>query len=108
MPYYICATCGVQYPASDQPPAHCVICEDERQYVGANGQQWTTLEEIRPGHHNTFTTLIPGLTSIVTEPKVSLGQQTHLVQTPPFNVLCDSTTLIYDATVSQIKALGGV
>ncbi|MFN8564415.1 MAG: hypothetical protein U0703_22995 [Anaerolineae bacterium] len=47
MPNYICVTCGTQYPASEQPPAHCPICEDERQYVNPNGQQWTTLEALR-------------------------------------------------------------
>jgi hypothetical protein len=108
MPNYICATCGVQYPASDQPPAHCKICEDERQYIGPNGQQWTTLEELRRDHHNTFTSLLPGLTSIVSEPKVALGQQTHLIQTPTFNLLWDCITLIDDATVAKIKAMGGI
>ncbi len=34
---YLCATCGVQFTPSEGPPAHCPICEDERQHVGANG-----------------------------------------------------------------------
>src|SRR5438094_568702 len=46
---YICATCGVQHEPSDEPPDHCVICEDERQYVGWSGQRWTTLEELWAG-----------------------------------------------------------
>ena len=49
---FICMTCGVQYPESDTPPAHCLICEDDRQYIGHKGQQWTTLEELRRGHTN--------------------------------------------------------
>ena len=52
MPNYMCVTCGTQYPESDQPPAHCPICEDERQYVNPNGQQWTTLEALLPDHHD--------------------------------------------------------
>ena len=47
MTHYICRTCGTQYPASAQPPEHCPICEDERQYVGLKGQQWTTLDALR-------------------------------------------------------------
>ena len=45
MPNFICTTCGTQYAESDQPPAACAICQDERQYVKATGQQWTTLEQ---------------------------------------------------------------
>ena len=29
MENYICATCGVQYAATETPPEHCPICEDE-------------------------------------------------------------------------------
>ena len=32
---------------SSAPPGHCPICEDERQYVGPDGQQWTTLDQLR-------------------------------------------------------------
>ncbi|HWI24905.1 MAG TPA: hypothetical protein VNS59_08270, partial [Lysobacter sp.] len=42
MPCYICETCGTQYAESATPPPHCPVCEDERQYVGWNGQAWTT------------------------------------------------------------------
>jgi hypothetical protein len=30
---YICMRCGVQYAATVRPPAHCHICEDEREAV---------------------------------------------------------------------------
>ena len=42
----ICVTCGTQYPASEAPPERCPICEDDRQYVNPDGQQWTTLGAI--------------------------------------------------------------
>jgi len=50
--YPICVTCGVQYPAAEEPPAACLICQDERQYIGWEGQQWTTLAALQAGHHN--------------------------------------------------------
>ena len=31
--HFICETCGVQFSASEAPPASCPVCEDERQYV---------------------------------------------------------------------------
>ena len=46
MTAWICRTCGVQYPDTDQPPGNCAICDDERQYVGWGGQQWTTMADI--------------------------------------------------------------
>ena len=51
---YLCVTCGTQFAESARPPEHCAICEDERQYVGPDGQEWTTLEKIRSTHKNSI------------------------------------------------------
>src|SRR4051794_37356027 len=51
---YLCVTCGTQFPESPKPPERCAICEDERQYVGPDGQQWTTLGRLRTTHKNTI------------------------------------------------------
>ncbi len=108
MPHYMCATCGVQYAPSEQPPEHCLVCEDERQYIGANGQQWMLLDDLRRNHRNVFTNLQPNLTSIVTEPKFAIGQRAHVVQTSSGNVLWDCISLIDDETVEKIQAMGGL
>ena len=52
MPNYICVTCGIQFKESAEPPPHCPICEDERQYVNPDGQAWTTLDELKRERHN--------------------------------------------------------
>lgn len=108
MTFYMCTTCGCQYAASTEPPEHCIICEDERQYIGANGQEWMLLDNLRTDHTNTFTPLIPNLTSIVTEPKFGIGNRAHLVQTPSGNILWDCISLIDYESVAKIEALGGV
>ena len=54
MPNFICTTCGTQYAERDQPPAACAICQDERQYVKATGQQWTDLDRLRLTHRNSL------------------------------------------------------
>ena len=41
-----CLTCAVQYPDTPRPPENCPICLDERQYVGWEGQRWTTRDEL--------------------------------------------------------------
>jgi hypothetical protein len=108
MQNYICVTCGNQHANSSAPPARCLICEDERQYVNHAGQSWTTLEELERGYNNVIKSLEPGLTEIVTEPKFAIGQHALLVQTPKGNVLWDCVSLIDDATVEAIEALGGI
>src|ERR1700758_3464825 len=40
---YVCVTCGTQFPPADSAPKHCPICEDERHYIGLQGQRWITL-----------------------------------------------------------------
>jgi len=108
MAHYICKTCGTQFAATGEPPAHCPICEDERQYVRPGGQQWTTLEALRRDHHNMFKPLEPDLTGIATYPEFAIGQRALLVHTPHGNVLWDSISLIDEPTITLVNALGGV
>jgi len=108
MQNYICTTCGHQFAESNEPPPRCPICEDERQYVNYLGQGWTTMTELAEGHHNLVKPLETGLTGIATEPKFAIGQRTLLVQTPNGNVLWDCISLLDDATIEAVKALGGI
>jgi hypothetical protein len=103
----ICVTCGTQFPPAETVPAHCPICEDDRQYVNPKGQRWTTLAELRGRYHNRFTELEPGLTSIVTEPALAIGQRAYLVRTPRGNVLWDMLTYLDETTVAEIERHGG-
>jgi glyoxylase-like metal-dependent hydrolase (beta-lactamase superfamily II) len=108
MTKFMCATCGTQFSASDVPPAACPICEDERQYIGWNGQQWTTLEELRESHHNTFTEHEPNLTAIQTEPSFAINQRAFLIETPQGNLLWDCIALLDDKTINFINERGGI
>lgn len=105
---FICRTCGTQYPASSQPPPHCLICEDERQYIGFNGQQWTTLTELAQDHQNEFHEVEPGLIGIGTRPGFAIGQRALLVQTPQGNVLWDCISYIDEASIRKVNELGGI
>ncbi|MCQ3937543.1 MAG: MBL fold metallo-hydrolase [Chloroflexi bacterium] len=108
MKNFICKTCGTQYPESDVPPARCLICEDERQYVGINGQQWTTLEELRGQHRNLIKTEEPNLIGIGAEPAFAIGQRALLVQSPHGNILWDCLAIIDDEMIKTVKEMGGV
>ncbi len=109
MPNFICRTCGVQFAESGEPPSECPICLDPRQYVGWEGQQWTTMEELlREGHRSDVRVEEEGLLGIGIEPSFSIGQRALLVQTPCGNVLYDCVSVLDDAAVEEIRAVGGI
>ncbi len=99
MPSFICSACGMQYPPTESPPPACPVCADERQFVPASGQSWTTLEALRRGYSNKFRRLAMGLTTIETTPAFGIGQRAILARTPAGNVLWECLALIDDATV---------
>ncbi len=104
----ICVTCGAQFAPSADPPAHCPICEDDRQYIGHDGQRWTTLEALGQDHRNQIETIEPGLTGFATEPRVAIGQQAHLIETPAGNVLWNCISFLDEATVAAVEERGGL
>jgi hypothetical protein len=108
MPNSICVTCGTQFAQTDSPPAICPICADERQYVGRDGQQWTTLDDLQSAYSNRFQTHEPGLIGVGIEPRFAIGQRALLLQTPHGNILWDCVSLIDQATIDELLALGGV
>jgi hypothetical protein len=108
MPHSICVACGVQYASTDEPPEHCPICQDERQYIGWNGQRWTTLEALHASHHNIVKREEPGLIGIGTHPEFAIAQRALLIQAPAGNVLWDCITLLDEPTIAAVQAVGGI
>jgi len=105
---FICVTCGTQFADSEGEPENCPACDDERQYVGRGGQQWTTLEALRATHRNRVEPEADGLLGIGTEPGFAIGQRALLVQSPGGNLLWDCITLVDDDTVARVDAAGGI
>jgi len=108
MPNYFCTTCGCQYGNTEQTPAACLICQDDRQYVNPSGQAWTTLGAMRHTYFNSFRRLEPGLMGLGTFPAFAIGQRALLLRTSVGNILWDCVSFIDDATTTIIAALGGV
>ena len=108
MTNFICATCGTQFAASEDPPAECAICQDPRQFVPLSGQQWTTLEQLRAHHRNAWQECEPGLIGIGSTPEFAIGQRALLLRTQEGNFLWDCVSLIDGATVELIRSLGGL
>lgn len=106
MAAFICETCGVQHAESAEPPASCAICEDPRQYVGYDGQRWTTLERLAAERRNVVRREA-GLTGIGTAPSFAIAQRALLVPGERGNVLWDCTPLL-GAETAEVEALGGI
>ena len=108
MPAFLCRQCGTQSAESETPPAHCPVCEDDRQYVRWAGQDWLTLDELRSTHKTKIEDEAEHITGIGSVPAFAINQRALLLQSPKGNVLWDCISLIDDATVAAVKALGGL
>jgi hypothetical protein len=106
MTAFVCTACGTQYPEAYKPPEQCTICEEERQYVPAKGQGWTTLEDLAKSHMNGFREYEPDVIGLGAG--FAIGQRAILVRTPGGNILWDCVSTLNDATVTMIMALGGI
>jgi hypothetical protein len=104
MEAFICVTCGTQFSSSERQPEECPICLDERQYVGPDGQQWTTMAALARDHRNRIELLEPGLHGIGTDPSFAIGQRALHVD----GLLWDCITLLDDATAAAVEELGGI
>ncbi|WP_353707024.1 MBL fold metallo-hydrolase [Cellulosimicrobium sp. ES-005] len=104
--WWICRTCAVEHA---ERPDVCAICADERQWVPATGQAWTTLAELAAaGERLVLEELEPDLFGLSSEPSVGIGQQAKIVRTPAGNLLWDPPGYVDDDAVEQVRALGPV
>jgi hypothetical protein len=104
--FWICRTCAVEHA---ELVGVCRICADERQWVPAAGQLWTTLEELATaGHRIDVTELEPDLYTLTTTPDVGIGQHAKLVRTPAGNLLWDPIGYLDDDAVRRVRELGEV
>lgn len=104
--WWICTTCAVEHA---ERPDVCAICADERQWVPASGQRWTTLGELAAGGEKVVVTeLEPGLHGLTSEPSIGIGQQSKLVATPAGAVLWDPLGYVDDDAVAAVQELGQV
>ena len=105
---HICFACGTQFPESETTPNSCPICDDERQFVPATGQRFTTMKELRANCQNVIRQVDEGLHEIFIRPQFGIGHRAYLIQTPQGNILWDCVSLVDPGTVSAIWALGGI
>ena len=108
MACFLCSTCGTQYPETPAPPDSCVICAEERQYLGWQGQRWTTLAELRETHQARIEPEGSGLLGIGSRPDFAIAQRALHLATAAGGFLWDCAALIDDGVVEALTKRGGV
>jgi glyoxylase-like metal-dependent hydrolase (beta-lactamase superfamily II) len=107
LPFWTCEQCGAQFPDHAEPPAACLICTDERQYVNWKGQTWIARDELTK-HHRLVCRDDLGLLGIGVEPTLAIGQRALLVREADGCVLWDCVPLVTPEAVEQVRSLGGL
>jgi len=100
-----CRTCGVEY--GQDCPEVCPICADERQYVPAGGQAWTTQGDWARTTEVTVTELAPGQWGVAAS-DVGIGQMMQVITTDEGVVLWDPVGYADVETVEFLQGLGPV
>lgn len=104
---WICRTCGNQTAPSAEPPPRCRVCDDERQYVGPEGQRWTTLAQLAAeGHRSDVREVEPGLLGVGVRPPFAIGQRALVVSTPAGQVLWDVPGHLDEDAVRAVRERG--
>ena len=105
---YICETCGTQFAPSAQPPAACPICEDERQYVGWQGQRWTTHEALATEHSLRIGDGLRACWPSIWPIAFGIPQRVLMLPTAAGNLMWECVSLVTPEAVKRLRERGGV
>lgn len=104
-----CATCGIEHPDTENAPAVCAICSDERQFVPATGQRWTAQAQMAAEGYRTSVEELEGdLYALTVEPELAVGQRGLIVRTPGGNLLWEPPGYLDQEAIEAVRDLGGL
>lgn len=99
----VCVTCGTQYPEAERMDA-CPVCCDARQYVGWDGQCWTTSAEVA-AHHEVHFEDCAGVMTLRLAPRFGIGQRAFLIPQLGGMVMWECLSAVTDAAVERIAGM---
>lgn len=109
MTIWSCATCGIEHPDTENAPVVCAICSDERQFVPATGQRWTTQAQMAAEGYRTKVEELEGdLYALTVEPELAIGQRGLIVRTPGGNLLWEAPGYLDQEAIEAVRDLGGL
>jgi hypothetical protein len=107
MSVFSCVQCGAQFPESSTPPSRCPICEDERQFVGWDGQRWLSRDELVATHRVIWRDDL-GVPGVAIEPHFAIGQRALLLPERDGCVMWDCIPLASETAIAYVRSLGGL
>jgi len=116
MTTWICDGCGLEHPASVDPPPldGCIfdrgpVSDEELGDLGPHTRQWLTLADLAAQPHETeHRDHGRGLHSFRRQPRLGIGQWSFLARTPRGNMLWDPPAYLDDEIERLVAGLGGV
>ena len=102
-PGWICVTCATQFAPAIAPTGSCPICVDDRQYVGWDGQQWLSPNELSASHTIRFAEE-DGVTTMLLTPDFAIGQRAFLVPHDGGLVMWECLSLVTVEAVARLRA----
>src|SRR4051812_20405390 len=105
MEAFVCVTCGTHYPHGQAPPDRCPVCDDERQYVGLDGQRWTTRAELAADRAHELREEEPGLLGVGVTPGIGIGQRSLVTED---GLMWDCVPLVDDATAERLQRVTAI
>ena len=107
--HWVCPGCGAHFPPAVAPPVQCPLCEDERQWVPATGQRWTSLEQLaQEGTRTVVREIERGMVGIGAEPSVGVGQRGVVICTRAGNLLWDPPAFVDQGAIDAVRLIGGL
>lgn len=101
----ICDNCGTQY--TTKPEGDCSICSDDREFVRASGQEWTTLGELSESrtHSLMVDTEDPRIAFIQCKPAFAIDQTPFLLNTSGGHYIWDCQAPFTPALGTYLSSL---
>ena len=104
----ICNACGTQYNPTEIRDNHCIICDDDREYVPESGQAWTTHDELLKDRSVQIKRINDNLYELTILPSFAISQRAFLILSESGNILWDCIPLLDESTVAFINSKGGL
>ena len=104
----ICKACGTEYDSKEIKNNHCIICDDDRQYIPEGGQAWTTHHELIKFRSVQIKCVYNNLYELTILPSFAIGQRAFLILSESGNILWDCIPLLDESTIAFINSKGGL
>ena len=103
----VCKTCGTKYSVTGEALLNCAICDDDRQYVPTEGQQWIRESDLALSHKVVLRD-DDGVPGIGLAPAFAINQRAIIARGRDVSVMWECVSLVTDEAVTAITRDGAI